>query len=244
MKKRITKRNVSAAGLVMAVVLLGAGAVVAGNLRQQASFTRTEDRAASIKTVAKAAFNTKSSNKQRIDAIGGLAALKSDDTCHGDWWNDWQQGLLGSTSKAATRCRATEADIKSVSMAAEEVLAYVRDDAEVAAQVASLRIDTADEAWPQTALKAAQRAKEKLDGMRTGKNGEPVLKETEARLNAIISAWHALTAADAKKDKTAYLTAETALKDTYSALGAITDVSDAQLTKVMGEFAASADAVE
>ena len=58
---------------------------------------------------------------------------------------------------------------------------------------------------------------------------QPVLDASKERVSAIVKAWSTLQDAAAKKDKPAYLAAETTLKQTYADLGAISDVSDTQV---------------
>jgi predicted negative regulator of RcsB-dependent stress response len=224
--------------IIIALVLLAVWAWFAGNARQQTSFRRTDDRAKQVKTLTKDAY--KGDRKDRLTAINSIAHLQQSGTCHGDWWNDWQQSVLPTIKNAAERCRTKERSIVKAIQAANGLQRYTADEQKISKQIGTLSVDVAAKDWPTKAKTAAQTAVKALDGIRIGSSAQPVQKAAKARIEVIISGWNSLNTASSKQDKTAYLAAETQLKQAYADLAAISDVSDTQVLKQFGGLSAAA----
>lgn len=228
-------------GIVVVALLLSAWTWFAGAARQQSSFRRTDERIAQAKTYMKAAFS--GDRTSRLSAIDALAKLPTSGTCHGDWWNDWQQKVIPAIQTAAERCRKQEGALKGVIQAAAGVKQYEHDEAGITKQLAGLKVDTTAPDWPLKAKAAAARAAKAINSIRAIPTLEPVQKSAKTHVEAILTAWDALNTASSKQDKDAYLAADAQLKQAYANLAAISDVSDAQLTTVLKRLKTAATAL-
>lgn len=241
MKSFVRSHRTLLLGIVIAFVLLVTWAWFAGAARQQTSFRRTDERVAQAKQLLTKA--TKGSQRDRLGAIGSLANLKTNGVCAGDWWNQWQQTVVPDIKSAAGRCRAKEAKLASVTKAAAALQQYLAGQATLTMQLSALAVDATAKDWPAKAQAAAQSVKKTLDASRTVPSVEPVQKAAKSKIEVIITAWNSLTTASTKQDKTAYLTAEAALKQAYADVAAVSDIADAQLTKLFSAMTNAAKAL-
>jgi hypothetical protein len=237
MKDFIKTHRTLIVGILIALALVAVWMWFAGNARQQTSFRRTDDRAKQVKTLVADVF--KGSHKDQQVAINSIARLEQSGTCHGNWWNDWQQSVVPTIRNAADRCRTKERSILKAIQAANGMKRYVTDEQKIIKQISSLSVDASAKDWPTKAKTSAQAAAKALDGIRVVSSAQPVQKVAKAHIEAIISAWNSLNTASSKQDKTAYLAAETQLKQAYADLAAISDVSDTQVLKLLSGLSAA-----
>ena len=203
-----------------------------GNARQQASFDTASTRYDRMQTLSKATFAPDGKAANRVEAISELAQLQAANSCKADWWNDWQQSLPRTEPKAQ-ECRKRETQIARIALLAQNVQQYIASETVITKQIATLRIDSKAKNWQQTALGNATSALKIIDDTEPVESAEALKKASNECITNIIKAWNALNQASTKQDKTAYLTAETNLKQAYVNLGAITDVADVSLGAVV-----------
>lgn len=218
-------------GILVLVTLLLVWGWFAGGARQQASFNRTDDRVKQAKTLLTGAFN--GSRTERLAAIQSLTRLEQKNTCHGDWWNDWQQSVSPSIRTGAKECRAKEEKLAKVIQSADAIDIFLTDEAKITKQIGTLKIDSSAKDWPTRAKSAAESVVKALDGIRVVSAVQPVQQAAKSRTEAIISAWNALNTASGKQDKNSYLAAETQVGQSYADLAAVADVSDTALQTLL-----------
>jgi len=139
MKTFLLARKKLLIGVIFALILLSVWVWFAGNARQQASFRRTDDRVSQAKRLIPTIIE--GSRTKRLTSLRVLAGLKKDDTCKGDWWNDWQQTVLPNAKTGAEQCRAKEKKWAKVAQAAADINDYLTDESKVTKQIGTLKVD-------------------------------------------------------------------------------------------------------
>lgn len=231
------KRTWIVAGVVIAVALTGLW--VAASMQQAASVKAQVDedyeqaRAAGRVVLA----DNTTSQSERLAAVETLSNISAK-SCGGEWWSSWQQALP-SVQAATKDCEAKVKRVQAVSKAANELKNYVNDDTKVAKTFEVLKTSAGSGDWQKVALSSAESARRDIEAMAVTKDNKKLLVTSKDKLVAIIAAWTALNDASSKEDKDAYLKAQDELSQAYADLGAISDVSDAQIVILVAPLEAA-----
>ncbi len=222
--------------LIVAVVLVViiAGVAILSDLRYaNVSKSLNNDYRRAKQSAQAIVPDSKAGREDRLKAVNELS-IQVTVKCQGEWWNAWYGVLIPSAQERVKDCMAKTIKLRAISQAANRLQEYLKDDDKVSKTLEVLKIATGSNDWQKTALASAESTRRDLEKIAVTKDNKVLLATSKEKVSAIIAKWNALNTAASKQDKTAYLQAQTELAGSYADLGAISDVSDAQVEKLVG----------
>ncbi len=176
--------------------------------------------------------------KERRALVNRLAANTIPINCEGSWWYGWQADRLDSGREARKACTSNLQKITALQRSLADLHMYLHDEEKIISILMTLKIDSSQAGWQANAKQAIVKAKQATT-VYTPKSAQAkkVLRDAQGKLASLEASWVKLDVASEKQDKTNYMTAVSELKQAYTELSQIADVSDLQLESLVAVVA-------
>lgn len=229
----ISSRKAIVIAVIIVLATVCVGWWVAAAQQWQGLATEASQQSKTATTLKKQALAGDGTRESHSKAISALADLEKGN-CEGSWWFNWQTAVWVGSKAAQNTCKTAYSRVAGLSEAAAPLQKYLSDEVAITDQLSRLVIDIKSKNWQTKARSASSAVYTELTALELDKTVTPVLKEAVKRVKEVKDAWTALKAADSKKDRTTYESALNRLDDAYVQLASITELSDKQLTTLVG----------
>ena len=226
--------------IVVVLLVLGMAAAI-GVFQGKQRWQAIEQSAQQSSHTLNAATAALADSKNRGERVANLKKLLTPPelSCQADWWFDWQAQAFQEVKDMQLACETQLAKARLIAEKAAPLDSYITDEQKILALLAALEINAKDKNWQKTTPKKTADTARALEQLQVIKPVEPVRKEALKRTKLADKAWQALAKANKRHNKTEYFAAIDTLKETYSGFGALTDVSDKQITPLIRDAVAA-----
>lgn len=151
---------------------------------------------------------------------------------------DWQMRVLPSLRSAQEQCQQELTRLTDATRPLRDIVQFAHNErqlADVLAPTAKLPQRPTEKDW-QTILTSWQQTSTAINELEKGEDFQPVQRITKEKVDAIVSAWQRIIAADKAENRSAFTSARQILDTRYDELGDITTVLHEQRQKLLAAF--------
>lgn len=182
----------------------------------------------------------KSSSQDVRLALDEINKSNFEELCKTSWWYDWQKVVSSSANEQVDECEDSKTQILETKQATQALADFIQQDIELADILDTVNPGSkalADKTWVSV-QKEVSSAQERLKSIVEIRGSQHKVVDEKALqvLSQIDEAWTKLVSADKAEKKKDYLSAIDNLDARYQQLGSITELSEAELDKLIASL--------